>query len=830
MICINSAKQFCCSFVQSFKFRFMKREIAIIALILLSKLSFAQNTGVIFGSVKDKNTQEVLIGVTLQLEGTQLGAVTDLDGRFKISAIPPSSYNVKVNYLGFEPQTFYNIVVTSGNSSELNVELEAASSKLKEVQITANTFGKRLESPLSIQSLTIEEIRNSPGGNYDISKVIQVLPGVGGTGGNAARNDLIVRGGAPSENIYYLDGVEVPQINHFSTQGSSGGPQGILNVSFIEDVSLSTSSFAAKYENALSSIMQIRQRDGNPEKMEGNIRLSSTELALSLEGPINKKTTYMLSARRSYLDFFFKLIDLPIRPNYWDFQYKVTHKINDKTTLTAIGLGAIDEFTFAVPKESDPTKEYIIRAYPSINQWNYTVGFTLKRLVENGYYNVTLSRNMFNNQLDQFEDADFGNESKRTFKSVSNEIENKLRLDVNKFVNEWKFSYGLSSQYVKYNNDLFAKVANEVTDSVGGIVQPAVYTSFVTAIDFMKYGAFASVNKKVLNEKLSLTLGLRLDGNSYTASANGIKEIFSPRFSASYALTPKININATVGRYNKIPVYTILGYKNSAGELENSNVKNIISDHIAGGLEFLPSPSLRITAEGFYKFYSNYPVSIEKGISLANLGADFGAIGNEAVISSGKGKSYGAELFVQQKLTKDYYITASYTFFYSKFSGLDGEYVASSWDTRNLLSLIVGKKFKKEWELGVKYRLSGGAPYSPYDMPLSQSTYTITGQGADDYSKLNTERLPLFNQLDLRIDKKFNYKRTTLNIYLDFKNVLMSKSVSKDYYTFQRNADNTDFETTDGKALKADGSNAIPLLIKNEDTTFIPALGIIYQF
>ena len=158
--------------------------------------------------------------------------------------------------------------------------------------------------------------------------------------------------------------------------------------------------------------MQIRQRDGNPEKMEGNIRLSSTELALSLEGPINKKTTYMLSARRSYLDFFFKLIDLPIRPNYWDFQYKVTHKINDKTTLTAIGLGAIDEFTFAVPKESDPTKEYIIRAYPSINQWNYTVGFTLKRLVENGYYNVTLSRNMFNNQLDQFEDADFGNESK----------------------------------------------------------------------------------------------------------------------------------------------------------------------------------------------------------------------------------------------------------------------------------------------------------------------------------------------------------------------------------------------------------------------------------
>ena len=295
-------------------------------------------------------------------------------------------------------------------------------------------------------------------------------------------------------------------------------------------------------------------------------------------------------------------------------------------------------------------------------------------------------------------------------------------------------------------------------------------------------------------------------------------------------MSTKININATIGRYNKVPVYTILGYKNSAGELKNSDVKNIVSDHIVGGLEFLPTPSLRITAEGFYKAYSNYPVSIATGISLANLGDDYGAIGNEAVISSGKGKSYGAELFVQQKLTKDYYVTASYTFFYSKFSGLDGKYIASTWDTRNLISLIVGKKFKKGWELGIKYRLSGGAPYSPYDMSASQSTYTIAGQGVDDYSKLNSERLPVFNQLDLRIDKKFNYKRTTLNIYLDFQNVLMSKSVSKDYYTFQRNADNSGFETTDGKVLKADGSNAIPLLIKNEDKTFIPALGIIYQF
>ncbi len=808
----------------------MKLRILLISLLIISFEGFSQSTGLIFGTVKDKNTQEVLIGVTLQLEGTQLGAVTDPDGRFKIENISPGSYNIRVNFLGYVSQTLFNIVVTSGNSNELNIQLETSSQNLKEVQITENTFGKRLESPLSIQSLSAEEIRNNAGGNYDISKVIQALPGVGGTGGNAARNDLIIRGGAPSENVYYLDGVEVPQINHFSTQGSSGGPQGILNVSFIEDVSLSTSSFASKYDNALSSVLQIRQREGNPEKAEGNIRLSSTELALSMEGPISKKTTYLASARRSYLQYFFQLIDLPIRPNYWDFQYKVTHKFDNKTTLTAIGLGAIDEFTFAVPQESDASKEYIIRSFPSINQWNYTVGFTLKHLFENGYYNLTISRNMFNNKLDQFADANYGNENKRTFRSNSNEIENKLRLDINKILNGWKFSYGASVQYVKYNNDLFAKVANEVLDSNEVVISPAVFTGFNTAIDFVKYGVFGSVSKKMFQEKLSLTLGVRFDFNSYPVTEIYLEESFSPRFTASYSITDKININATVGRYLKMPSYTILGFRNTVGDLVNSRAQNITCDHLAGGFEFLPTRSLRITVEGFYKRYDNYPVSRVTGISLANLGNDFGVIGNEAVVSSGKGRSYGTELFIQQKLTKDYYITASYTFFYSKFSDSFNKFTPSSWDSRNLISLIAGKKFKKGWELGLKYRLSGGAPYTPYDLVESQRTYTITGQGVSDFSKVNSERLPTFNQLDVRIDKKFNFKSTSLNIYLDFQNALMSKSVAKDYYTFKRNADNTGFETTDGRPLKADGSNAIPILLENVDESFTPALGIIFQF
>jgi len=799
-----------------------------LCLLCAAFVNASGQNGTFIGSVKDKETQEAIVGAIVTLDGTAYGAQTDTAGNFKITNINPGNYDVSVQYIGYKQARLFTVLASNGNANILNVELEKAS-QLNEVVVKTYTYGKKYETPLSVQNLTAEEIKSNPGGNYDISRVIQALPGVGGTSGGAARNDLIIRGGAPNENVYYLDGIEVPQINHFSTQGASGGAQGILNVSFIQDVTLSTSSFAAKYDNALSSVLQFKEKEGNPDKLQSNLRLSSTEVAATLEGPINKKTTFLASARRSYLQYFFQLIDLPIRPNYWDFQYKVTHKINDKTTLTAIGIGAIDEFSFAAPKNSSPEKEYIIRSLPTINQWNYTVGFTLKRLIKNGYYTVTASRNMFNNQLDKFEDADFGNESKRTFKSASQEIENKLRLDVNKVNNGWKWNYGVSGQYVKYNNDLFNIIRKDIYDSAGNIVQPRVAITYNSAIDFFKYGIFGSVNRKVLQDKLSLTLGVRTDMNTFTSDGNNPVSALSPRFAASYALSRKLNINASIGRYAKIPVYTVLGFRDSLGRVVNNDNKYIICDHYVTGVEYLPTPSLRITVEGFYKQYLHYPVSVADGISIANEGANFGAIGNERTVSDGKGRAYGMEFFAQQKLAKNFFVTASYTLFRSEFTGVSGKYIPSSWDAGQLFSLIAGYKFRRAWELGVKYRFSGGAPYTPYDLVLSQLNYLSQGQPVPDYTRVNQNRLPYFNQLDLRIDKKFNFKKTSLDIYLDFQNAALSKNVSPDYYTFKRNPDNS-YATTDGKPVKTDGSNAVPVLIPNIDQTVTPALGIVFEF
>jgi hypothetical protein len=805
----------------------------LIFCLLFPLLTYAQ-TGVITGTVRDANTKEALIGVSIQVVGTQLGTVTNESGAYRIVNMPLGSYTLQSSYVGYQPQSKFNINVTSGNAQIINFELAPASSQLGEVQVVANRRQSAavadIVTPLSVNSLSTEEIRSNPGGNFDISKVVQVLPGVATNGaGGGGRNDLIIRGGAPSENVYYLDGIEIPLINHFTTQGSAGGATGILNVSFIEDLKLSSSAFDARFDNALASVFEFRQRYGNPERFSGNVRLSGSEFATTLEGPLSSKTTYLVSARRSYLQFLFKLLDLPIRPNYWDFQYKVDHKIDNKTSLSFIGVGAIDEFAFGVPRNSTPESEYILRSIPANNQWNYTTGVAMKRLVNDGYVNVALSRNAFNIDLEKSEASGEGSASQLTLKSTSRETENKLRLDVNKYRNGFKYAYGLSGQYVQFTNDIFSLIRSEVRDENGNLVQPAVTVNYDTSLDFFRYGAFGQVSRTVLDNRLGLSFGLRTDLNTFTDQGNNPLRTLSPRVAASYMLTDKWTVNGTWGTYYKLPTYTVLGYQQD-GRFANREADYIRSIHYVLGTEFLPRQDLRFTVEGFYKDYGNYPVSLRDGISLANQGGDFGSIGNEAVSTTGKGRAYGLEFYGQQKLTGTVFSVLSYTYVISEFAGTDGRYVPSAWDFRHLVSGLVGKKLPRNWEVGAKYRFAGGAPTTPFDLEVSQRNYGTLGVGILDFSQLNTKRLKPLSVLDVRIDKKWNFNRVTLDLFLDIANVLASQTPGYDRYTFQRNEDNSGFATTDGNPLRSDGGNAIPVILKNESGNLVPTLGFIVEF
>ena len=773
-----------------------KNVFLVFFMMVISNLH-AQVYGELSGNVTDEAGQPIL-GASVFLEGTEKGAQTDFDGNYRITNITPGSYNLIVSYVGFETQTTFNVIVRSKGTPAYNFVLLESTESLDEVVVTnANKISRPKETPLSTQSLSAVEIATYPGSNNDVVQVAQTLPGVSPSIGGF-RNDLIIRGGAPNETVYYLDGMEVPNINHFSTQGSAGGPVGLINVSFIDNVTLSTSAFGAQYDNPLSGVLQFSQRTGNSRSLSGNFRVSASEAALTLEGPLFKgtledaKTTFLVSARRSYLQFLFEVIGLPFRPNYWDYQYKINHKIDAYNEISLTGLGSIDNFSVEAPDDFDPEQQAQLDQAPFIEQRTNAIGISWRNRFKDGsgFMQTTLSNNTLNNEFTRFEDPE--NETGVIFSNDAVESETKLRYQLTKFLGDWKLTTGFNAQYSYYENN----TAN-LTDN----------NFFNTEIDFFKYGLFANVTRSFFNEKLDVSFGFRADDDSFVED-NTLFSTFSPRLSLSYEFAEDWRVNGSLGRYYKLPPYTILGFRDNNDVLVNRDVDYTVSDHYVIGLQHYFGPSASISLEGFYKRYDDYPVSVLDGVSLANKGADFEVLGSEDVATVGQGRSYGVELQFQQKLSNNFYGIFAYTWFYSEFTGFDSnEYLPSVWDSRHLMSFTGGYKLPKNWEISARYRFAGETPFVPTDLDATLANYP---EVILDYSRLGEEKLDVFSQLDLRIDKKWNFKNLSLDVFIEAQNVLGQEIPQPTQFGLSRDNTGTIVNPRSLTPIETDSGQIIP--------------------
>ncbi|MDX1760787.1 MAG: TonB-dependent receptor [Christiangramia sp.] len=776
----------------------MKKIFFLFAILINTSTLLAQDpTGELRGYVYD-NTGFPLFGATVVLDGTQKGSTVNEEGLFVIKNIEPGSYNVTASFLGYEAKTEFNVIIKSVGNQPLTFRLKESPNSLDTVVLTNPQVSRPKETPLSYQKLSAVEIATYPGGNNDVVRVAQSLPGVSPSVGGF-RNDLIIRGGAPNETVYYLDGVEIPNINHFSTQGSAGGPVGLLNVSFIEDVSLSSSSFGAQYDNPLSSVLQFDQRFGNRNKFTGNLRVSASETALTLEGPLFKgddeesNTSYIVSVRRSYLQFLFELIGLPIRPNYWDYQYKVTHKIGELDEINLIGIGSIDDFTLEAPDEFDEDQQATLEQTPFIEQRTNTTGLSWKHRFENGsgYYRTVLSNNRLQNTFTRYTDNE--NQEDPFFINDAIEMETKLRFEYNKLFDGWNLKTGFNSQLSDYENSTFDR-QNDLT--------------YNSDLDFFKYGLFGNITKTFFNGKLDISGGFRMDSDTFTDT--DLFETFSPRLSASYEFIDTWKLNASIGRYYKLPPYTILGFRDQNAELVNQDSDYTRSDHYVIGVSKELSKSASVSLEGFYKDYDNYPVSLRDGVSLANKGAGFEVLGNEPVETNGRGRSYGAEVLFQQKLSNNFYGIFSYTYFFSEFSGLDpDEFLPSVWDSRHLISFTGGYKLKKNWEVSSRWRFAGKTPFVPLNIEESTENYPDL---VLDYDRLGEEKLDVFSQLDLRIDKKWNFRNIALDVFFEVQNVLFQDIPEPPDYGLSRDESGNINQPRELARIETDSSSPIPVI------------------
>ncbi|MBS4014518.1 MAG: TonB-dependent receptor [Bacteroidetes bacterium] len=785
----------------------------ILAILLLFSTHAVSQTGGIKGRVYNEKNNEAVPFANIVIQGTTTGSISDFDGNFIFAGLQPGFVRLVISAVGFEQKITEEIMISNSRTANIDIPMKEMDFLLDEVVISVSQFQRKEESPVSMRRLGISEIERNPGGNRDISKVIQSLPGVALT--PSFRNDVIIRGGGPNENRFYLDGVEIPNLNHFATQGASGGPVGILNVDFIREVEMYSSAFPANRGNALSSIFEFRQVKGDSEKLNFRGTIGASDLALTLDGPLTDNTTMIFSVRRSYLQFLFSVIGLPFLPTYNDFQFKTDTKLSDKSELTFIGIGALDQFTLNLNANETEEQRYILDYLPVSEQWNYTIGGVYRRFRDNGFDRVVLSRNMLRNFSYKYPDND---ESKpKTFDYESDEIENKVRYERTFQTGPYRIIYGAGGEYAKYLNYTYREV----------FLQNQPFTiEYDSFLDLFKYSLFSQVTRNFLNEKLSLSFGIRTDANSYSSSMSNPLKQLSPRLSGSYQLSQELALTASTGRYYQMPAYTTLGYKDSEGVFRNkeNNLRYIGVDHYVGGFEYLPTNKSKITIEGFYKQYHYYPFSVKDQVPLGSKAIDFGIFGDEEVTSDSQGRSYGAELLYREQRFKGLNLILSYTFVKSEFKDKNNVYIPSAWDSRHIINLTATQKLPRNWDIGAKWKFSGGAPYTPFDIEYSEqvAAWDAQRQGYLDYSNFNTERLPAFHQLDIRIDKQFYFRTFSLMLYLDVQNVYNFESeLPPSLLRVEGSAPYTDDDGIMRYELKE---------VRSYSGTVLPSIGIMFEF
>lgn len=792
----------------------MKRLLSLLLFCNIT-ISFllAQPVHQVKGTVIDKSSRQPLEFINVMIVGLNKGGVTNAEGKFSIGQVPPGIYRLQASAIGYKTVTTPEYILST-RDLHIQIEMEENQTELEGVTVTASPFRWDIESPVSLRIIGLQEIEKSPGANRDISRIVQSYPGVAFSP-IGYRNDLIVRGGSPSENRFYLDGVEIPNINHFSTQGASGGPVGILNADLIREVNFYTGAFPTDKGNALSSVLDFKLRDGDMERNSLKATLGASEVSLASNGHLGKKTSYLVSVRQSYLQFLFDMLGLPFLPTFTDAQFKLKTRFDARNELTVLGLGGIDKMKLNT-KADDEDNEYILSYLPKIQQETFTLGAVYRHYAGAHVQSVVASHSYLNNRNTKYQQNDESDPEHLMLRLRSTEQNTQLRLENSSSFRNWKVTVGTSLDYSQYSNTTFQKVYTDRAQTF----------DYHTYLGIMRWGLFGTVNYTSIDERFTASLGLRADANNYSAAMKDLSDQLSPRLSLSYQLTEHWSLSGNAGLYYQLPPYTALGFKNNNGLYANKYALRYMQvSQGSVGLNWRKGDTFEVSVEGFYKDYDKIPLSVADGIPLTCKGNDYGVIGNELLTSTAQGRSYGAELLLKWLVAKKLNLASSFTLFKSEYrTDKESEYIASAWDNRFIFNLRGTYNLPRHWSVGMKVSCIGGAPYTPYDADKSSLVTAWNAQGKPyyDYTRYNEERLPAFTQVDIRIDKTFYLKRCMLGFYIDLQNIAGSKLKQADVLMSTGVIKNPDAPIAEQRYVMKS--------LKQESGTLLPTLGITFEY
>lgn len=744
--------------------------ITVYAVIAASDSAAQPGTYPVSGRVIDRLTREGIPYAALIIVGVEgSGVLADSTGVFNLDVKPGIAQFSSIQ-LGYRTVVTPEYKITP-YTPFIEIEMDQDPTELAASSIRPSPFLRSIESPVSARIISVGDIEKIPGANKDVARIVRSYPGVSYSP-IGYRNDLIVRGGGPSENVFFIDGIEIPNINHFATQGASGGPVSILNSDLIREISFYTGSFPSNRGGALSSVMDITLKDGNSEKQAFKATVGASEVGVSASGHIGSKTTYIASVRQSYLQFLFKLLGLPMLPNYIDGQFKFKTKLDSRNELVFIGLAGFDNLKLS-DSPDDAGDEYLLSYLPKLKQETFTVGISYKHFSEKHIQTYTLSYNYLNNRSLKYIDNNEDNPDNMILKSCGLEGKVQARFENRSYFGAWTLREGAEVNWRHYDSQIDRRM-KDGSDFIGQ-----------TQLGFAMWGLYGSADFKSPSGKINASVGLRTDGTTLAGSTSHFWKQLSPRVSVSYLPFSNWSFNASAGLYHQLPPMTALSFRDVTGELTNNGLEYMRVLSVAAGADWRLRDRLFIGMEVFYKQFMDIPASLETGVPLTCIGADYGSIGEEPLASTATGRSYGAELLVRWLIPDKVMLVGSATLYKSEYrTDADSGYIPSAWDNRFILNLSGVYELPKYWSVGAKVSAIGGSPYTPYDIDASSLKYVwdAAGRPVYDYSRYNSGRLAPYYQIDVRVDKNFYFKKWVLGLYLDLQNVTLSKIRQPDAY------------------------------------------------
>ena len=770
--------------------------LALAVSIALASSAAAQDTtgvGAISGIVVNTAGRPAE-GVRVCALDTPSCATSDAQGAFRIRELRAGSYRLEILPLEGLPFTSDPVDVRAGLDGAVEVTLPKVEGLEQTVTVTAPAFQAPEEVKNSGFLVEPRQILKSPAALQDVTRYVQGLPGVV-IGTNDFRNDIIVRGGSPLENLFLVDNVEIPNINAFANFASAGGTVSLLDAELLQDVTFLTGGYPAPYINRTSSVLQVTQREGNRKQFGGWATLGFAGAGAILEGPINAgKGSWVMSARRSFLDVFTQDVGFGGVPVVYSFNAKAVYDLTPRDRIWMVNIAGIDEIRLGLSESTDLDDE-IANFDIRYDGWRSATGFNWQRTFGSrgvGLFGITHSEAKVGQQVKDlvaqgvpppgvppevviarspvvyFEDSREGEPTIKYALTVHVPFFDTVQAGGS--FKTFRIDYTVESPYG--NDTPYSPVAG---------IDP-----FFLDTRFRSYqtGAYLQASKQVA-PRVNVTLGGRVDHYAVLSQAR-----FSPRAGVKVRLTDALSWNSSVGSYYQQPAFLFV-----SAFPQNASLAPWRADHYVTGLAWSPMADMRVTAEAYRKTYSKYPAASDlPTVSLANIGDTFDV--REILFpltSAGEGDSEGVEVFVEKRLTSKLYGQGNLSFSRTQHAGLDRVLRPGSFDYPFVVNLLGGYRLSPAWEVSARLSFLSGRPFTPYDQALS----TAQRRGVYDLTRVNAARAPDYGRVDIRVDRTFTVGGQPLNVFVGVQNVTNRRNFAS--YTWNRRTNSQQFGEQQGR-------------------------------